>query len=291
MPYIYKYTVAIEGLGHGASETLYFQRDDDDVTRAIQSVQDVTGKRARLLGSAHYIKATRVQLVYDLLDNPVVRRGQLRKFGPALLPGTASNPSEDSGTSLQVQMSNSVNTRKKLLFLSGPWARIFPNGDSYDPNQGAWLSYFNQWTSEVIGLGMGWLGDAANPTKIRIDGYAVNADTGLVTFTLAAPGITWDEYGVPKSITVDFPLTKSPLDGTYLVWPINPTTFITAQPRPAAPFSVPGNCWINSTEFVGLAVLNNQGQPGTITGQNPVSRKRGRPLYSSLGRQPRTVRW
>ena len=291
MPYIYKYTVAIEGLGHGASETLYFTREDDDVTRAIQSVESVTAKRARLLGSAHYVKAARVQLVYDLVGEPVIRRGQLRKFGPAILPGTAANPSEDSGTSLQVQMSNSTNMRKKLLFLSGPWARIFPNGDSYDPNQGAWLSYFNQWASEVIGLGMGWMGDAPDPTKVRVTGYTVDNTSGIVTYSLAAPGITWDSYDSPVSVTVDFPLSKSPLDGTYLVWPITPTSFQTAQPRPAAPFTVPGNVWINSTFFIGLATLNNQGQPGTITGQNPVSRKRGRPLYSSLGRAARTVRW
>jgi hypothetical protein len=110
-------------------------------------------------------------------------------------------------------------------------------------------------------------------------------------YALAAPGISFPVLGRPYRVDVEFPLSRSPLDGTQIVIPTSNTSAITAKPRPASPFVVQGVMKVRGGQFVSLSQTNNQGNPGTVIAQNPMIHKIGRPLYTSRGRSAPIARW
>ena len=286
MPFTYSLTIAINGADHGASETMYFQQNTKDLNTAMAIANLVLPKRAALLGSAHFIKAARVQLVYGQSMEKIRRQGLLQK---TVFPGRPDQPSSETGVRLQVAMEPPTREGTKLSFLSGPWRSIFPNADLYDGTAGGFQSYFNAWASVLIANNFGWIAKADNPASSIISDYDFDPQTGHTKFTLAPGGINFPELYVPYKVNIEFPLQRSPLDGVQLVIPQSQTEVITAKPRPASPYIVNGKMTIASAQFVGL------GAAGAVTGlvnaQNPVGRKIGRPLYISRGRSAAVVRW
>lgn len=282
----FKQTLIFEGAGHGWTENLYFHHDTDDLNAAMIQVGQVKNKRAALLGKQFHIKGERVALIVNQAGQPVTNKSLLRKF---YIPGDPNENGEDTGTSLQVQFVNSAQTDKKLLFLGGPWAGVFPFANAYVEKYKNWQTLFQSWAAAVITAKMGWLARGVSQ-EAKITDYDFFPGTGHTTFVLGGAGITWAAGNPPTRVAVEFPTRRHPLDGTYLVVPSQPLQCTTAAPRPAPPFTVEGTMRLYSYNLVRMDVTTGQ-RTGTITGQNPVGRKRGRPLLSSRGRAPVTVRW
>lgn len=287
MPALFRHTLIFEGGGHGFSEALYFEMPSDDIAAAQLYVEPIKDKRAPLLGTETQIKGDRVTLVINAAGNPVKNRALVRKFH---LPGNANEHSCPSNLSLQVQWSTVDASKKKLMFMGGVWRNIFPNLDAFNPNYGTWGSQFQAWRSLMQEKKMGWLA-APGGSEAIITGYTFDADTGFTTYTIAAGGIVWPNLSKPVPVSVEFPLSRSPLDGRQLVIPLTATSIQTAQQRPAAPFTVPGKMVLKSPTFVSIGVAPPLNIPGSINAQNPMSRKRGRPLLVSVGKAPVQRRW
>ena len=288
---VYKHTLIFEAPGHGASESLYYEfPGPSTVDTAVSALQGIKYKRALLLGKEWQIKGERVEQVYDDSSNKQVRVGQVFRF---FLPGVQAQPSAPENVSLQVSFSDSNKRNKKLAFLCGPPASLFPGANALDLNQtalpGNWLSSFNSWRALLISLGAGWYSAPTTQEK-SIVGYSFDANTGQVTYTLGN-AMTWPNTDKPIRVSVEFPLSKSPLDGVQLVIPTGALTCYTAQPRPAAPWTVKGTMRLLGANLIKLSTLNTLGVAGTITPQVPMSRKRGRPLLVSRGRVAVKNRW
>jgi len=285
---IYAQTLIIEGLGHGYSETYYFRFESNNTNLAAAFVAEHRTKRAALLGKQHIIKGERVAKKYSDTMLPIKRQTVIKKY---FIQGNQSQNSEESNISLQVLWTAANGLHKKLLFMSGPYRSIFPEGDSFDPGQGGnFTTNFNAWRAYVTLKGMGWIASIPSaPTQIS--GYTFNPANGRTTYTVSNDlfGPVFD--GEPVKIRVEFPTIRSALDGVQLVIPLTATTAITAKPRPSQPFTVPGKMVVFSKEFVSIAEPAGEAQSGTIEPQNPMSRKRGRPLLVSRGRLANQVRW
>jgi len=288
MPFTLKSTLLFNGPRHGASESLYFQQNALDIDGAFTFLADTVSKRAALLGKTWEITGHRIMVVRDTLGNHVVRQGDIKKM---FVPGTQTQEADETGNSLQAQMADSFKKYKKLCFLCGPWRAIFPHDNTFDPNGGpGFQTLFDAWGLSLITKQMGWLRQVV-ANQARITNYLMNPTTGIVTITLANPGIPWFAIGKPQSVRIDIPLRRSPLDGNHVVIPVDAVTCTTAQPIGVQPFTVQGTLSTFDKVFVNLADQNNRGQTGTVTAQNPVSRKRGRPSLASRGRAPVRVQW
>ncbi len=283
---IFKHTLIFEGNGHGWSESLYFFNASPSLDIAGAVVAGYADKRAPLLGKECQIKGERLALIIDAGGQKVTRRTQVTKY---FKPGTQTEASEDSGTSLQVLMANANRDQKKILFMGGVWRGVFPNGDSYNPAYGNWASLFQQWSAFVLAQRLGWMARTVSGEAV-ITNYAFDPLTGLTDFTLGN-GIVAPSLVKPVRVSVEFPLSRSALDGSQLVLFSSNISCITAKPRPAKPFTVPGAMRVYTYDLVAPGTPNGQGGIGTIVGQNPVSRKRGRPLFVSRGRAPTKVVW
>jgi hypothetical protein len=280
MPFLWKYTTIIDGLGHGYSETLYFEMPTRSFADAAANVADLTNKRRPLLGAQHNIKGTRLALVLDDAGAKVTRRTLVNKF---FLAGTQSRPSAESNISLQVLFTSGGGGQKKIMFMAGPWRDIFPFGDALDPNVGTWQTLFNQWVAALKAAKMGWLA-VDNTVERPITSYSFDPANGHTTYVFGGGGFAWPSLTKPVRLTVEFPLSKSPLDGVQLVLAADATHATTAKPRPAAPFTIAGLARLQSRGFVTVGAPDANTPAGTIQAQDPVSRKRGRPLLVSRGR-------
>lgn len=283
---IYRHTLVFEGAGHGWTESMYFWNDAEDIDLAFIQIGTVKMKRAVLLGSQFHIKGERVALVRSNTNAPITNRAELKK---GFWASPKNQPGEDTGTSLQVQMMTADKQNKKLLFMGGVWAGIFPFANALDRNFGGWESEFQAWAESLVAAKMGWLTRSVSQSA-KITGYTFDDATGMTSLVLGGAGIVWPDGNPPTRVSVEFPLRRHPLDGSYLVVPDGPNGCITAAPRPAPPFQVDGDLKIYGYNLVRLDTLHQQ-KVGTVTGQNPVSRKRGAPLLVSRGRAPVQVRW
>ncbi len=288
---IYRHTLILEGPGHGASESLYYDiPSPSSVSLAFTTLSDVKNKRALLLGKEWQVKGERIQQVID--DAGVKQRGvgSMNKF---FLPGVQAQPAAETNISLQVLFADATQAHKKLMFMAGCPRSLFPNADALDLNQstlpGQWLSSFNGWRNLIRSLGAGWY-SAPMAQNAPIVGYDVDPVTGITTYTLGA-SITWPNNNKPVKVSVEFPTVRSPLDGVQLVIHTSDTVCYTAKPRPAAAFTVQGILNLKGASLIKLSTANQQGQMGSVTPMNPMSRKRGRPLLVSRGRLPVVVRW
>ncbi len=289
---VYRHTLIFEGLGHGATESLYYTiPSPSSVNAAFTLLSILKNKRAALLGAEWQIKGERIEQVVDDTGAKTKRIGSVAKF---FLPGVQAQPAAESNVSLQVQFSDSTFAHNKLLFMCGPPRSLFPNGNAFDPNQssqpGTWWSAFQSWRTLLISLGASWYSAPTVQTAFISD-YVFSNTSGRTTYTLTAPGITWPATNVPSRVSVEFPLSRSPLDGVQLVIPISATSCYTAGPRPAAAWTVQGTMKLKGAQLISLATPNLSGQLGTITPENPMTRKRGRPLLVSRGRASVQVRW
>ena len=284
---LFKHTLIFEGNGHGWTETLYFFANTNDLNVAGANVAGLADKRAPLLGKEAQIKGERLALILNNVGAHVTRKTTVTKY---FKPGNQNEPTEDSGTSLQVQFVTGDQGSKKLMFMGGVWRNIFPNGDSFNPAYGTWASAFNQWADFVKTQKLGWLGRVVDQ-QADITGYTFDPETGLTSYVLGGAGITPPNFTDPVRVGVEFPTTRSALDGIQLVVFDDATHCKTAKFKPSRPFLIKGKM---KTYTYGLlhAGSGGTGQPtGTITGQNPVDRKRGRPLFVSRGRLANRVVW
>lgn len=283
---LFKLTWAFSGPDHGASESWYFERPTQSVQDAFSFIDDLKDKRKKLLGNAWSMKAQRVAYLRSNVGAKITNATKLSKFS---LTSGLDRPAASTNLSLQILSASADQTQKKISYLVGPWESTNPFADSLDLNTGGFSSYFNAYAASLIAHGCGWLANATTQSAV-ISGYTFDAASGHTTYTLTAPGMTWT-IGEPIRVSVEFPLSKSPLDGVQLVIPLTATTAVTAKPRPAGPFTVAGQMRIKDGTFVNLATLNTQGNTGTVEVTNPVSRKRGAPLYVSRGRQSPRNPW
>lgn len=285
--FLYRHTLVFDGPGHGWSESMYFERPTRDLDAAFAFVDDVKNKRAKLLGREFSVKGERITLAKLDTGAKVTREGFARR---RFVQGVQAQLGEDTGTSLLVKWISSDGTRQKLMFMGGPYAALFPFANAIDRNAGQWETNFGSWRSLMRQLHMGWLHRKKNE-QATISGYTFSNVTGHVTYTLDGDGIIDTPLGQPIPVNVEFPLSRSPLDGPQLVVFQDPNTCVTAGPRPAKPFTIAGQMKTFVTEFVDIGVLNAQGNPGNIFEERPVGRKRGRPLLESPGRVRRANRW
>lgn len=301
MPVIYKFTMIFEGPSHGAQEAWYFPQDTADLAAAMLNVQPVVLARAALLGREWSVKGWKCSQVLDATGKKVVRRSRLHKD---FLAGIPTEGAAESNISLQVLFQTADGANQKFVDLVGPWDAIFQDGDAYNVGYGDWSTRMNNWATKLRTQKMGWFA-VDQKQQAKITDYTFDPLTGHTTYQLAAPdvgppptGITWPELDVPARVIVEFPLSRNPLDGVQLVVPNSagePGTAgllpVTAKPRPAEPFTVQGKMIFETFKFVQWGISGGQPIPGFFEGQNPMSRKRGRPLLASRGARPRTVRW
>lgn len=288
---VYRHTLIFEGPGHGSSESLYYEfPTPSTVQSALTALADVKNKRASLLGKEWQIKGERVEQVVNDAGTPVKGIGLVNKF---FLPGVQAQPSCETNISLQVLFTDSTMAHKKLLFMAGCPRSLFPNADALDINQGTqpgqWASSFASWRSLITSLGAGWY-SAPTDQVVNITNYTVDADTGITSYNLS-PAMSWPITSKPVMVSVEFPTSRSPLDGRQLVISETPTTCSTAKPRPAGAFTVQGVMTLKGKQLIKINAPSPTGTTGSILAQNPVSRKRGRPLLVSRGRAPVVVRW
>jgi len=286
MPFLYRQTFIFSGESHGWSESLYFQNSSDSVAVAAATVADLRNKRQALLAKQYTLTGQRVALVATDTGVPVTRVTRIDKLN---LAGNQAQQGVESNISLQVLMTDSTERNKKLLFLGGVWRDLFPKGNAFDPSVGTWQTSFNAWRSALQQLHMGWRATDVKTTTDILN-YVFDPTNGLTTFTLKAPGATWPNNNKPVQVAIEFPLSRSPLDGVQLVTHTSATTCTTAKPRPAQPFTTPGSLTQRTYKFIDLGTVTGT-TTSAIEGQNPVSRKRGRPLLVSVGRAPVRTRW
>jgi hypothetical protein len=257
----------------------------------LQLVAPILPLRARLLGKQASVKFSRVQLVKDNSGAPVKRIGFLDKVD---FPGTATSAGAenlvcDNGISLQVVSKDYTKKYTKPSMLAAVWAGVCPSENTYNQDFGGFKTYFGMWTAKLIQLQMGWLGSTGVSSFATITNYVFDATTGLTTFTLGPGGLPWPNNSDAVRVRVRFP-GKNWLDGTYLVTHTAATTCTTLEPMPAPPFTKAGTMEIIGSGFRALAdpaaPLVNQ---GFIRATGSQRRKRGRPLYSSRGRQPNHI--
>ncbi len=301
MPVIYKFTIVFSGPSHGAQEAWFFTQDEANLSTAMTTVDPVARNRQALLGREWSIKAWKCSQVLDAAGKKVVRRSRLHKD---YLVGFADQGSAETNTSLQVLFQTFDGANQKFIDLVGAWDSVFKDGDAYDPTVADWQTRFNKWTKSLDKAKMGWMA-VDTKQKAKIVDYTFNPLDGHTTYTLdpvavgpPPTGITWPELGVPTRVSVEFPITRNPLDGVQIVIPNQEAgdvgvglTPVTAKPRPAEPFTVQGSMTFETFKFVQWGISGGQPVPGFVEGQNPMSRKRGRPLLASRGARPRTVRW
>jgi hypothetical protein len=282
----FRLTNIFSGPDHGASESWYFTNPSVSPLTALAAVVSLGPKRAALLGKEWGLKAVRCELVTLANGTPVTRQSYLDKTRYA---SNQSQPAAPSNISLQCICTDSSGQYDKLVFLCGPYLSIFPGGDVYNPQSaGDWNTRFMTWRSGMIAAGMGWR--ARTPgQKVFIDSYTVDPVTLRTTFILSA-AVTWPvlKNGVP--VQVEFPNQRTDLDGRYLVTPTSTNSCTTVLARPASPGRIGGTLTISGSTLVQLNTPSTVSATGAINAENPVSRKRGRPLLVSRGRQPAIVR-
>lgn len=285
--FLFKHTIIFSGADKGWTESLYFEQQTNDLQAAMNFVSDVKNKRRLLLGKQFSMKGERVALVRTDTGAKVTRQALPNRF---FLAGNQQQDGEDTSTSLLVKWVNSVGSRNKVMFMGGPFAAIFPFPDALDRNAGNFTTHFNAWAGLMRALGMGWMHRVRTQTGIILN-HVSDPLTGITTYTLEAPGIVWGAGAPPTPVSVEFPSGRSALDGMQIVVPVDATHATTAKPRPSSAFKVRGQMKTFDLEFVNIGTLNGQGNPGTITADAPVGRKRGRPLLVSRGRRPVQVRF
>lgn len=299
MPFLFKQTMIFEGPGHGWTESVYFQRATDDVQAAIDFTLDYRNKRRPLLGAQCSIIGQRTVIVQDDTGAPVRRVGLPNTFGQ-VLTGTQAQDSEDTGTSLEVMWSDPTSKYKKIMYLGGVWASIFPRANVYVP-AGAWTGFFNSWVTACKTLGFGWRRRII-ANSYQISNYTTDAASGITTYTIKSAASVLADFGDKRTVSVEFFNDRNALDGVQVVVPVSEaapvapetkwtTTLKTAKPRPSKAFTTPGQMRLFSSAFVTPQAAVAQGPEGSINPIRPVGRKRGRPLLVSAGRLPNRVRF
>jgi hypothetical protein len=281
MPFTIKTTFSFAGLEQGWSEDFYWQQGTDDLSVAETTVTPLAQKRAKLLSKGYFLTVVRNAVVRDNAGVKVKRVTDL--FEPRL-PGVQAWADAEPNISLMCVKQTGDNKASAKLYMRGVPAGIADNGKTPNMAFGAFLSNFNAWRSAMIGLPSGWLAGTVTSTA-AINSYAIDAASGIVTFTLQAPGIAWPVApGFKVRVNIQLP-GKSPLDGGQVVVVTDGTHCFSAKPIGVHPY-IPGTLGVmtlKTPNFISLGPIGGQGASGQIHPQRMVTHKTGRPSYASRG--------
>ncbi len=278
---IWKYSLILEGFGHGSSETWYFETAGETFQEAYTQIDPLKGKRQGLLAKGYEVKGDRLAMWKNNAGERVKNKSQPRQF---FLAGAEGKASAETGVSLYVLCVNAEGNRKKPVYLWGVWDEVFPEQNIYNPTA-LFKTNFNSWVASLISCKCGWLANTPGP-PIEISSFAVNPTTFKTTYTTAANIFEPAEFMKPLKVTVDYPLAKSALDGPQVVIPLSARVGRTAKPRPAVEEDNPGIMRKYSYSLVTLNTSFGQQASGTVVGIGATTHKRGRPLLVSVGRAP-----
>lgn len=289
MPYTIKTTFYFAGQEQGWSESFYWTKATNNLTEAETLVTPLAQKRAALLADTYTLTIGRNAIVSGLAGEKVKRVVDV--FEPRY-PGTAAWKPAAPNYSLMCRWQNASNTANKPQYMRGIPAGLGDLGKLPNVGFGTWLSLFNSWRSAMIAFNAGWRVTAVTQAA-QITNYVMNATTGIVTFTLGAPGVTWPvDPGYQTTVWVKLP-NRNPMDGSLLVVPVSDTTCYTVRPYGVQPFPT-AQIGIMEVRTPSLVTLGPE-PGGTVTGQiHPqriLTHKTGTPSYASRGRSATKVHW
>lgn len=282
MASVMKVTWFFNGAERGWTESLAMQRSDDNLVSAVATADAVAQLRAAMLGREYSIEGLRVARYYDnfptgaRITNQTLNKRFVYK-GPQTVAWAGDSP--DAG--VQAEFANGPGDRKKLIFLGGIPDAIIVNGGGLDTTQLDWQSKFNTWASAVIGAAMGWITDTKS-AKVNVSNFVADNATGIVTFTVPVGTFGAGPYK-PQSVRFSgLNGGHCPLNRQLVVQATSDTTCVTVFPIATGPFRSPGKMLLYGHPMSGTA---------TITAQQGVDRKRGRPTLQPLGRARKRVVW
>lgn len=291
MPFTIKTTMNFAGHEQGWSETFYWSQATTNLETAEQTMLPIAQKRAKCLADGYKLTIVRNAVVVNDTNQRVKRRTDILE---PRYPGVSTWAPATPNLSLLLTWQTSDNTRNKAMYMRGIPAGLGDVGKQ--PNMGfsTFSTNFNAWRAAMIALPAGWLvTEATAPNTAVIESYAVSADTGIVTFTLKAPGITFPGgQGFKQRVWVSLP-GKSPLDGYIVVIPGVGLQVTTAEPIGVHPFE-PGQFGImqlRTSSLITLGSVGGEGPRGQIHPQRIITHKTGRPSYASRGRAPARPKW
>lgn len=282
MPFTIKTTGMFAGYEQGWSESYYYEQQNDDLSLAETLMTPIWQKRAKLLAKGYQLTVFRQQVVRNNAGQQVLR---VADAAEPRIDGDPTWPAAAPNYALMCNWSTADNRKRKKQYLRGIPSAIGDLGKKPDLSFSTFYSKFNAWRSAVQNLNMGWPTSTAAQTAI-ITNYVVDPVSGVVTFTLEAPGFTWP-VAIGKRFTVHVSLPGvNNLDGNVLVVIKNATTCWTAKPLWTVPFPT-GQVGIMTINTLSIAKLQDGGGPqnqGFIDPQRIVTHKTGRPTTASRGR-------
>lgn len=287
MPYIMQYSTFFAGHEQGWAESWYFQTQTTDIEGQFAVTRTLTDKRAGLLARGYNLNEVRISVVRELPNTKISR---LTGLAEPRIPGRDSwEPATPNLALLLNAQTGTVPRRNKKVYLRGIPSSVGAEGKIPDWTGTNFLSYYNSWVEQLRLLNMGWLGVSGGQSA-AVTGYTVNAQTGIVSFTIGGAGFTWPvEPGFRTTVNFSFP-ERTSLDGNHVVVVTDATHFTSAQPIGARPFT---NVGLARLPITALQVLGSVGGSpvGNVVAQRIISRKTGRPTYAARGRSPAKAQW
>lgn len=291
MPFTIKTTFSFAGLEQGWSEDFYWSQSTTDLEAAEVTMIPIAQKRAKLLADQYMLTVVRNAVVVSDNGSRVKRRTDI--FEPRIRGNSQWKPSSPN-LALLLRWRNFDSTMSKISYMRGIPADLGENGKQPNFSFSNFLTHFDAWRSAMVGLPAGWLYTTATDANTKvIESYDMNETSGIVTFTLKAPGYTWPNgIGFKQRVYVSLP-GKSPLDGEIIVVPADATHCTTAEPIGVKPFE-PGQLGImqiRTQSLVTIGSTGGEGRRGYIDADRIGTHKTGRPSYASRGRAPARPRW
>jgi hypothetical protein len=261
--------------GTGWEEIHYWNSTSDNPvlsTRLTNLVDVIAPVRALLLGVDCAVIGARVSY-----PRPGAVASLSKKF---YLSGVAGKSSVSASVSLTGKWTDASTTRHKKTYLRGVWDDVENNGEYHPelPEAAGFSDRITEWKQLLINGGYGWTTKSiANSRNGVVNSYTATPE-GIVTFTLAAPGM--DGIAAGKIVEVAFSKinkSNSPLNDTLLVEVIDATHLKTVNPIAAGPFTSKGKFNYRAVEFVNYNQLYDlaigRRQQGRPIGQLPGRRK------------------
>jgi hypothetical protein len=291
MPFTIKTTFNFAGYEQGWSEDFYWSQPTTNLDAAESIIRPIAAKRAKLLAIGYILTVVRNAVVVSDTNAKVKRRTDL--FEPRL-DGSSTWKAAPPNLALLLRWQSADSTMSKLSYLRGVPAGLGDIGKRPNFGFSNYLTFFDSWRAAMTALPAGWLfTTATGPNTAVVESYVLSATTGIVTFTLKAPGLTFPNgVGFKQRVYVSLP-GKSPLDGPIVVIPASATTCTSADPIGVHPFEAGqlGIMQIRTQALVTLGPVSAQGPSGRIDADRMVTHKTGRPSYASRGRAPARPKW
>lgn len=272
MPRVLKATWIFEGPGRGFTESYFQQRDDNDLAAAAADMDEVSTLRQVIMGKQFLIRGYRISFVTNDAGQRV--RGQSLSTLRNLL-GNQAKPAENSDTALLFQWVDASGIKKKYTYLRGIWDSVGTNGGVYNKPPD-WVNAIDAWEAKMIAKQFGWWGRTPSQTIYSVDGYTQQAGEQVLLTTTGTP-FAGPFPGVKTPVAITGINTRSRLNGTQIVIPQSANSCLTAKPLSVGPFATAGT--LRTLDYA--LVRFTQGEAIRI-----VSRKAGRPLFTSRGRAP-----